>query len=87
MRLFVNNIFIICTLVFISCVNSTESIDNEENGDNTLIGTKWKLTQVSIAKDYQQPEIVDYAKKNIVYDFQRNNKHRFSCTFIVPNFS
>ena len=42
--------------------------------NNILEGTKWKLIKVSISKDYQQPEIFDYSEKNIIYEFQGNNK-------------
>ena len=41
----------------------------------TLIDTKWRLTEVQIVRDYhQQVEIFDYSEKNIIYEFQRNNK-------------
>jgi|GEM_PF-1741870 len=42
--------------------------------ENVLQGTKWKLIEVSTVKDYQQSEIFDYSEKNIIYEFQRNNK-------------
>ena len=44
------------------------------NENNTLQGTKWKLIEVLIAKDYQQHETLDYSEKNIIYEFQNNNK-------------
>ncbi|MDR2578780.1 MAG: hypothetical protein LBC70_08255 [Chitinispirillales bacterium] len=39
-----------------------------------LIGTNWKLVEVSIAKNYQPHEIIDYSKKNITFEFQANGK-------------
>jgi len=44
------------------------------NKNNALQGTKWKLIEVSIAKNYQQSEIIDYSEKKIIYEFQENNK-------------
>jgi len=54
--------------------------NNDDTGD--IIG-KWKLIEVSIYKNYQQYEITDYSKKNIVYDFQENNK--LIVTGNIPN--
>jgi hypothetical protein len=40
----------------------------------TLANTRWKLIEVSIRKNYESTETVDYSGKNIIYDFIENDK-------------
>ena len=49
----------------------TDSSDNAK----TLAGTRWKLIEVSIIENSNYPaEIIDYSEKNIIYEFQGNDK-------------
>jgi len=58
-------IFLLSCLLLASC--------KKNNDENIIIG-KWKLQSISIAKDYQEPEITDYSKRNIIYEFLENGK-------------
>ena len=49
----------------------TDSSDNAK----TLAGTRWKLIEVSIIENSNYPaELIDYSEKNIIYEFQGNDK-------------
>ncbi|MDR1182542.1 MAG: hypothetical protein LBL13_11245 [Bacteroidales bacterium] len=54
--------FLLCCLFFASCKKDKKHI----------IG-KWKLIEVSIYKNYESFETIDYAGENIIYDFRSTN--------------
>jgi hypothetical protein len=55
------------------------NVPGEEGYNNlykeTIVG-KWKLVRISTVYDFdsENPEIVDYSKDNIIYDFHTSNK-------------
>jgi len=49
-------------------------INGERVYSYTLQGTKWKLIEVSIPTDYQRFETFDCSERNVIYEFQENNK-------------
>jgi hypothetical protein len=55
--------FLLSCLFFASC-----------NKDKKHIIGKWKLLEVSIYKNYEPFETIDYAGENIIYDFRSTNK-------------
>jgi len=59
-------IMLLLAICFTACKKKNEEPEN-------IIG-KWKLTEVSIWKNYQLLEVIDYSSENIIYDFKKNNK-------------
>jgi hypothetical protein len=49
------------------------SCESEKTKNNDITG-RWKLMEVSVGRNYQNPEKIDYSKSNIIYDFRENNK-------------
>jgi len=43
-------------------------------GEERLVGTKWKLVEVSTWDEQRQQIKFDYSKRNIVFEFQGKNK-------------
>jgi hypothetical protein len=40
----------------------------------TLADTRWKLVEVSVTKNRESEEVIDYSVKNIIYEFKGNDK-------------
>jgi len=60
------------------------------DGEERLVGTTWKLVRVSIGVQEQQ-EIIDYSKRNTIFEFQGKNKlvviGKMDSSFLFDNFN
>jgi len=73
-RLFLLSVLVVLVFAVIGCNNSLTGDGTPSSGESRLDGTSWKLSMVTISENYQPFDTIDYSKRNIIYEFQGNNK-------------
>ena len=53
--------------------SGTNPIEEPKPVEESIVG-KWKLIEGSVSVNHSQPDITDYSKENIIFDFQENNR-------------
>ena len=67
-------ILLISVGFFSACKEKEALIEECKNSNRDGITGQWKLIEGSVRLNNSQPDVTDYSKENIIFDFQENNK-------------
>ena len=63
----------LCAVVLLA-VGCDKETEEPKNWNRAAITGQWKLIESSVSVNHSQPDITDYSKENIIFNFQENNK-------------